>query len=123
MTARFIPDHAELKRVVDGLPAKIDCLAERLRTLADLAGVGEIRQYGLAAGIELVADRETKEPFPPAERRGMRVCRRAREKGVFLRPLGDVIVAMPPLSITREEIGMIVRAIDHGIRVECAEAR
>jgi len=116
-------DIFEEERVVDGLPAKIDGLAERLRTLADLAGVGEIRQYGLAAGIELVADRETKEPFPPAERRGMRVCRRAREKGVFLRPLGDVIVVMPPLSITREEIGMIVRAIDHGIRVECAEAR
>jgi adenosylmethionine-8-amino-7-oxononanoate aminotransferase len=80
--------------------------------------VGDIRQYGLAAGIELVQDRETKEPFPGSERRGYRVCRWAREKGVFLRPLGDVLVVMPPLSITESEITLLVDSIEHGLQKE-----
>jgi adenosylmethionine-8-amino-7-oxononanoate aminotransferase len=120
--ALAVLDIFERDRVVEGLPAKVEHLARCTARLAELPAVGEIRGYGLSAGIELVADRETKAPFPPAERRGMRVCRRAREKGVFLRPLGDVIVAMPPLSITAEEIETIVDAIEHGIRVECAGA-
>jgi len=116
-------DIFENERVVAGLAEKIDALSDRLRGIEEIPGVGDVRQYGLAAGIELVADRATKEPYPPAERRGMRVCRRAREKGVFLRPLGDVIVTMPPLSITTEEIGTIVTSIEHGIRIECGDAR
>ena len=49
----------------------------------------------------------------------MNVCIAARERGVFLRPLGDVIVVMPPLSITCEEITHIVDAIAYGIRSVC----
>ena len=51
------------------------------------------------AGIELVQDRVTKQPFPAARGVGVRVCRRARQKGVLLRPLGDVVVVMPPLVL------------------------
>ena len=51
------------------------------------------------AGIELVRDRRTREPWPPKERMGARACRMARERGVMLRPLGDVVVVMPPLAI------------------------
>jgi adenosylmethionine-8-amino-7-oxononanoate aminotransferase len=115
-------DVFEKERVVEGLPAKVDRLTERLRGLEDLPAVGEVRQYGLAAGIELVADRATKAPFPAAERRGMKVCRAARDRGVFLRPLGDVIVLMPPLTIAPGEIDMLVDAIAHGIRTVCADA-
>ena len=61
----------------------------------------------------------TKAPFPAAERRGMRVCRAARTRGVFLRPLGDVIVLMPPLSISDREITQLVDAIEFGIREIC----
>jgi adenosylmethionine-8-amino-7-oxononanoate aminotransferase len=53
----------------------------------------------LLTGIELVEDRSTKKPFPPNQRMGAAVCRRAREQGVLLRPLGDVVVVMPPLAI------------------------
>jgi adenosylmethionine-8-amino-7-oxononanoate aminotransferase len=116
-------DIFDRENVVDGLPAKVEQLAAGLRRLEGLAAVGEIRQYSLAVGIELVADRGNRTPFPPAERRGMRVCRRAREKGVFLRPLGDVIVLMPPLSVTLDEIDLLVDAVAHGIRGECGEAR
>jgi adenosylmethionine-8-amino-7-oxononanoate aminotransferase len=51
------------------------------------------------AGVELVADRASKRPFPPEVRAGAQVCRAARERGVLLRPLGDVVVVMPPLAI------------------------
>jgi len=83
------------------------------RELADLSGhrnVGEIRRKGLMAGIEIVADRATRERFPPGEKIGQRVVRKVRERGVILRPLGDVIVLMPPLSSTEEEIRSLVRS-------------
>jgi adenosylmethionine-8-amino-7-oxononanoate aminotransferase len=73
----------------------------------------------LAAGIELVADRASRTPFPAAERRGMRVCGAARRRGVFLRPLGDVIVLMPPLTITDQEIDRLVEALRAAIPEAC----
>jgi adenosylmethionine-8-amino-7-oxononanoate aminotransferase len=107
-------------QVLAALPAKIAHLTEALQRLRLLPAVGDIRQYGLAAGIELVADRSTRMPYPAAERRGMRVCRSARDRGVFLRPLGDTIICMPPLSITEAEITHLVDAIAAGIRETCA---
>lgn len=108
--------------VLATLPAKVDHLRHVLQRLAPLPAVGDIRQFGLAVGIELVADRATKTPFAAVDRRGMRVCRAAREHGVFLRPLGDVIVLMPPLSITEAEIDVLVDAVAHGIRTACGDA-
>jgi adenosylmethionine-8-amino-7-oxononanoate aminotransferase len=81
------------------LPAKVRRLAEHLDRLRALPIVGDVRQRGLLAGIELVRDRATKKRFPPEQRVGARVCQLAREQGVLLRPLGDVIVLMPPLAI------------------------
>ena len=94
-------------------------LTRELQRLHGLPAVGDIRQFGLAAGIELVADRATKRPYPVAERRGMRVCRAARRHGVFLRPLGDTIVLMPPLTITAQEITTLIDAIADGVRECC----
>jgi adenosylmethionine-8-amino-7-oxononanoate aminotransferase len=74
----------------------------------------------LAAGIELVTDRATRTPFPAAERRGMRVCRAARRHGVFLRPLGDVVVVMPPLTITGAGLDRIGTALGAAIPEACA---
>lgn len=109
----------ETDAILAGLPAKVARLKMELARLAGLAAVGDIRQFGLSAGIELVADRETRRPFPAAERRGPRVCRAARDHGVFLRPLGDVIVLMPPLTITTAELTMLIDAIAAGIRQVC----
>jgi adenosylmethionine---8-amino-7-oxononanoate aminotransferase len=81
------------------LSEKIDCLRRWLERMADLPVVGDIRQRGLMAGIELVQDRMAKRPFPSALRVGARVCRLARDRGVLLRPLGEVLVVMPPLAI------------------------
>lgn len=85
--------------VLPSLSAKVERLGEHLERLARLPCVGEVRQRGLMTGIELVRDRRTKERFPAAARMGARVCRLAREQGVLLRPLGDVVVVMPPLAI------------------------
>ncbi len=81
------------------LPAKIERLTHQLDRLHEFPIVGEIRQKGLMAGIELVQDRQTRQPFAPEKRMGQRVCREARERGVWIRPLGDVVVVMPPLAI------------------------
>jgi adenosylmethionine-8-amino-7-oxononanoate aminotransferase len=59
-------------------------------------------------GIELVRDRDTREPFDPADRVGHLVCMAARKYGVILRPLGDVIVLMPPLSISTDELDLLI---------------
>jgi len=88
------------------------------RAFAELSGhrnVGEIRRKGLMAGIEIVADRATRERFPPGEKIGQRVVRKVRERDVILRPLGDVIVLMPPLSSNEEEIRSLVRSASWAI--------
>ena len=88
------------------------------RALAELSGhrnVGEVRRKGLMAGIEIVADRTTRGRFPPENKVGQRVVRKVRERGVILRPLGDVIVLMPPLSSTEEEIRSLVRSASWAI--------
>ncbi|MEO8633883.1 MAG: adenosylmethionine--8-amino-7-oxononanoate transaminase [Gemmatimonadales bacterium] len=101
------------------LPHTIAHLGSELDRLRGLPAVGDVRQFGLAAGIELVADRATRRPYPAAERRGMLVCRAARRQGVFLRPLGDTIILMPPLTITSDEITLLIDAIADGIRECC----
>jgi adenosylmethionine-8-amino-7-oxononanoate aminotransferase len=92
-------DLLEAPTGLPALPEKIERLRTHLERLREFAIVGDIRQKGLLAGIELVRDRATKERFPATERRGAEFCRLARKQGVLLRPLGDVIVVMPPLAI------------------------
>jgi adenosylmethionine-8-amino-7-oxononanoate aminotransferase len=70
----------------------------------------------MIGGIELVRDRETREPYPWEERVGVRVCQEARKHGLFLRPLGNVIVVFPPLSVSREELDMLMYGIESAIR-------
>jgi adenosylmethionine-8-amino-7-oxononanoate aminotransferase len=62
-------------------------------------------------GIELVAGRRTKQPFDPKRRVGAEVCVKLRSHGVILRPLGDVIVMMPPLAMGVEDLLRIVKAL------------
>jgi adenosylmethionine---8-amino-7-oxononanoate aminotransferase len=110
----------EEERTLENLPPKIARLREHLARLAELPHVGDVRHCGLIAGIELVRDRATKEPYPWAEKRGIRVCQQALTEGVWLRPLGNVIVIMPPLAISLEELDRICIAVEHGIQVATA---
>jgi adenosylmethionine-8-amino-7-oxononanoate aminotransferase len=95
--------------VLEKLPEKITLLTKRLGEMANHPHIGDIRQRGLMIGIELVQNKDTKEAFPLARRTGHRVILAARQLGAILRPLGDVIVLMPPLSMTRKELETLSR--------------
>ncbi len=93
------------------LPEKCERLRRQLERVRELPVVGDVRQKGLLAGVELVRNRATKERFPSERRVGAAVCRRMREQGVLVRPLGDVIVVMPPLAVAAnllDEIGHVL---------------
>jgi adenosylmethionine-8-amino-7-oxononanoate aminotransferase len=102
--------------VLASVPAKAERLAEHLRRLSELPCVGDIRQQGLMAGIELVEHRGKKRPFPAARRIGAAVCSMARQRGVLLRPLGDVIVVMPPLAVELTVLDHICDVVYHCVR-------
>ena len=72
-----------------------------------LENVGEVRSIGLVNAIELVKDRETKEPLDYKKRTGYQIYKKALEKGVLLRPLGDVIYFNPPLIIEKEDMDFV----------------
>jgi len=100
----------EKKGWPENLKGKIEYLHRRLKEeLSELKHVGDIRGRGFMVGIELVKNRETKESFSWKDDVGRRVSRRIVEKGVFTRPLGPVLVIMPPLSISEEEIDFMVK--------------
>ncbi|MBM4763030.1 adenosylmethionine--8-amino-7-oxononanoate transaminase [Bacillus sp. B15-48] len=83
--------------------------------LASLPHVGDIRQLGLMCGIELVYSKETKEPFSTNKRVGYQATLKMRELGMLTRPLGDVIVFMPPLVSTKEELKAMVTIMKEAI--------
>ncbi|MDH5738803.1 MAG: adenosylmethionine--8-amino-7-oxononanoate transaminase [Nitrospira sp.] len=97
------------------LQPKIKLLARLLRPFEHLVHVGDIRQRGFMAGIELVQDQVTKEPYPLSARAGHCVAAIARSKGLILRPIGNVLVLIPPLSITAEELKKMVEILAESI--------
>jgi len=92
------------EKTLQKLQPKIRYLGKRLGDFWELRHVGDIRQAGVMVGIELVLDRESKSSFPTELRVGHQVILEACRRGVILRPLGDVIVLMPPLSISQVEL-------------------
>ena len=94
-------DVFEEERTLEGLAAKISLLRELLRPVAALAAVREVRQCGFMVGIEL-------SDFPLSARMGHRVTMEARARGAIVRPLGDVVVLMPPLAISLQDLHHLV---------------
>ena len=86
-------------------------LSHHLKELLQLPQVGQVRQAGIMAGIELVQDKKSLKPFPLSLRVGRQICLKARNKGLILRPLGDVIVVLPPLAIKEKELVFLMRGI------------
>ncbi len=101
----------EREKTLERLPEKIAFLEKLLEPFNDHPIVGDVRQLGFMVGIEIVKDKEKMEPFPYGEGVGFKIAKLARKRGVFLRPLGDVMVLMPPLSISREELRIVVNAL------------
>ncbi len=108
-------DLFEREKTLEGVRKKAVILKEFLRDISQLRHVGDVRSLGLMAGVELVRDRTTKEPYPYGLQMGYQVCYRARQRGVLLRPLGNVIVIMPPLAITEEELTRMLEVIKESI--------
>jgi len=102
--------------VIEALAAKVAAIKDSLAAIRRLEHVGDARQCGMIVGIELMQDKAAKIPYRWDETTGARVCMKAREYGLFIRPVGDVVVFMPPLVSTVDEINhmleIVRRAID-----------
>lgn len=92
------------EKTLKNMQRKIEILRNELDKMSEFRHVGSIRQKGFMVGIELVKDMKSGEPFPLNNKVSWKVCHRAREKGLIIRPLGNVIVLMPPLSISHQEL-------------------
>jgi adenosylmethionine-8-amino-7-oxononanoate aminotransferase len=104
-------DLFEKRDLVRQVQTKSKQLAKMLKDVAALPHVLEIRQMGFMVGIELCQDKEKRTPFDPKLRMGAQICQRIRNRGVILRPLGDVIVLMPPLAMDLDDLQIIVAAV------------
>ena len=91
-------------------------LRDELKSLWQLPNVGDIRQVGLVAGIELVKNWRTREPFDLRERAGLRVCEVMAKRGVLTRPIGNVIVLMPPYCTTKEQARKMIHSVFDSVR-------
>lgn len=102
--------------VITGLADKVAIIQVKLDSIRSLAHVGDARQCGMIVGIELMKNAAKKIPYAWEQTTGAQVCMKAREYGLFIRPVGDVVVFMPPLASTEAEIAhmldIIYRSID-----------
>jgi adenosylmethionine-8-amino-7-oxononanoate transaminase len=97
-------------------------LGDSLQSLWRLPAVGDIRQVGLIAGVELVRNWRTRQPYPWRERVGIRVCEALARRGVLTRPAGNVIVLMPPYCATPAQIRRMVSALAESVEEICGSA-
>ncbi len=108
--------------VIDRLAPRIAQMTRALNErFAPLPHVADVRQAGMMVGIELMREPTRREPYRLAEQTGVRVIKAARRRGVVIRPLGDVIVLMPPLSISESELDTLLEVTKESIR-EVTEA-
>jgi adenosylmethionine-8-amino-7-oxononanoate aminotransferase len=103
------------RRIIEGLPAKVEALRQALAPLLKHPHVGEIRQRGLMVGVELVRDRANHAEYEYELRVGHQVCLEARKHGAMLRPLGNVVVLMPPLAMSEAQLTQLAAAARAGI--------
>jgi adenosylmethionine-8-amino-7-oxononanoate aminotransferase len=103
--------------VLEQLASKIDLLAGLLTELSGRPHVAEVRQCGFIVGIEL--KRQGREPYPPEELIGAKVCLAARVHGLLTRPIRDTIVLMPPYCISEAQLRAAVAAVEAAIGEVC----
>ena len=108
-------DLFDKEETVRHMQPRISLLEERLKEMEPLPHVGTVRNKGLMAGIELVKDKGTKEPYAWEEKMGWQVAYSARDNGVIIRPLGNVVVIMPPLNICLDDLRRLLDVIRDAI--------
>src|SRR5208337_1667675 len=105
----------EKEHTFQNMTDTIALLVSELADISELQHVGNVRNKGLMAGIELVREKSSREPYAWEEKVGWRVAYKAREEGILIRPLGNVIVIMPPLSISVELLKQLMDSIKKSI--------
>jgi adenosylmethionine-8-amino-7-oxononanoate aminotransferase len=112
----------ERENIVEKMQPRIAYLHKRLNEeFLPLEHVGDVRQWGFMVGIELAEDKASRKKYPPEKRIGHRVILEARKRAVMIRPLGDIIILMPPLTITDEELAMLLDVVYDCIRAVTEE--
>lgn len=109
-------DLYEKENLMDNVRLRSSQASDTLKKFYELIHVGDIRQKGLMIGIELVADRNTRCDYAWEDKIGIRVIKEARKRGVIIRPLGNVIVLMPPLCISSQELNYLLDAVYESIK-------
>ncbi len=105
------------ERILACMQPKVAYLERRLKEeFVPLAHVSDVRQWGFMVGIELVEDKNGRKNYAPEKRVGYKVILEARKRGVMIRPLGDVIILMPPLTMSEDELKTLVDAIYESIK-------
>ncbi len=108
-------DIFEQEHTLEKLQPRIEQLRQGLEGLCALPMVADTRQCGFVAGIELARRKNRQTPFPPDQKIGVRVIKEARKRGVILRPLSDIIVLMPPLAISEQELATLLNMTGEAI--------
>lgn len=103
------------EKTLSRLSSKIKLLTQWLTPMAEMPNVGDIRQRGFMVGIELVIDKRTGKPYSLEERIGHKVTMEARRRGLLLRPIGSVMILMPPLSTSPSELKRMVAILQASI--------
>ncbi len=112
-------DLLEEQQQQDALSPKIDQLTGLLKKIEQHPHVGETRQLGLIAAVELTPSKESNQPYPAELQIGARICKETFRRGVWLRPLRDVLVIMPPLSISTDELDLLGNVLLESIDTVC----
>jgi len=105
----------EKNDLLENIRHRIIQMAGNLKRFKFHPHVKEVRQVGLMAGIELVKDKARGTSYPPGARMGLKVCDAALRRGVWLRPLGDTIVLMPPLIINAKELNFLLKVVKEAV--------
>lgn len=106
----------EEAKIIENLPFKAEVFRLAMQKFKKLAHVGDIRHIGMIGAVELVKDKDTKEPYEFNQRIGHKVFLEAMKRGAILRPIGNVIYFMPPLIITEEEIEKLTQIAYNSIK-------
>ena len=107
----------ERDNIIEQMQPKITYMDRRLNDeFLSLAHVGDVRQWGFMVGIELVEDKRARKNYSSERRIGHKIILEARKRNVMIRPLGDVVVLMPPLSIGDDELKLLLDVVYDCIR-------
>ena len=107
----------ESEKILDRMQPSIEYIRQRLeKEFLPLDHVADIRQWGFMVGIELTEDKQNRRGYPVEKRIGHKVILEARRRGVIVRPLGDVIILMPPLTMEKEELETLFDVVYESIK-------